>query len=375
MGVNRRQVLRKSLGLTTLGIPLLGAPTACRTASACEPLPPAANDRPIRAQAEKRGLLFGAAANRPALEQDGRYAEALAAECSMITPENSMKWERLRPAPDRFDFENADWLMAFAGEHGLQVHGHTLVWDKQLPDWFETHVEANNAEAVLIDHIETVAGHYAGRLRSWDVVNEAIDPDAGRGDGLRLSPWLEHLGPDYIDLAFHTAAEADPEALLVYNDFGVEYEGDWFEPRRDSMLDLLTGMVARGVPIDAVGIQAHLSGDKPTDFGRFARFLSDVAELGLDLMITELDVRDHKLPADVGERDCRVAAVYQAFLDVVLDQPRLRSIAVWGLSDRFSWLSAYEPRDDGLPVRPLPLDQDMQRKPAWTAISRALARP
>ena len=372
MGISRRQVLGKSLGLTTLGIPLLGAHTACQAASGCEPMPLAANAQPMREQAESRGLLFGAAADRAALARDRRYAEMLASECSMVTPENSMKWRSLRPTPDSFAFEDADWLVTFAEENDLRVHGHTLVWDKQLPDWFDAHIDGRSAEKLLIDHIETVAGRYVGRLRSWDVVNEAINPDDGRGDGLRLTPWLEHLGPGFIDVAFHAAAETDPEAILVYNDFGIEYDARWFNERRAHLLDLLSGMVARGVPIDALGIQSHLSGDRTPDFAHFERFLSGVADLGLDLMVTELDVRDENLPAHVKERDCRVAAVYREYLDVLLAQPRLRSLAVWGLSDRYSWLSEFAPRDDREPVRPLPLDAEMNRKPAWHAISEAL---
>lgn len=370
---SRRKVLKAGCRTAAYGMPLLfGLPAACRAVAGCETMSTAVDARPMKDQAEKRGLLFGTAADRDPLEYDPRYAQTLLAECAMVTPENSMKWERLRPTPDSFDFANADWMVDFAETNGLLIHGHTLVWHLQMPGWFDSHVDASNVEAVMSRHIGTVAGRYVGRLRSWDVVNEAINPDDGRGDALRLSPWLERLGPGYIDLAFHKAAETDPKAIRVYNDFGVEYEGRWYEDRRRSILDLLTGMVARGVPIDALGIQSHLSADLAPDFRRFGSFLSDVADLGLDLMITELDVRDHKLPADVIERDCRVAATYRAYLDVVLDQPRLRSITVWGLSDRYSWLVEFEPRDDGNPVRPLLFDHEMKRKPAWNAIANAL---
>lgn len=373
MKINRRGFVKTGCR-AACGLPLLvGLPAACRTVVDCNANTVAASRRPLKEQAEKHGLLFGAAADRNVLEEDPRYAETLIEECALVTPENSMKWERLRPTRDRFDFENADWLVDFAETNGLAVHGHNLIWHFQNPSWLETEMNAGNAEAIMTDHIETLAGRYAGRVRSWDVVNEAIDPDADRVHGLRPSPWLDHLGPDYIELAFRTAADADPEARLVYNDFGVEYQDRWFEDRRRALLDLLTGMVERGVPIDAVGIQSHLSADKTPDFGRFERFLTDITDLGLDLMVTELDVRDHKLPADIAERDCQVAATYHAYLEVVLDNPRLRSIAVWGLSDRYSWLTEFEPRDDGMLVRPLPFDLDMKRKPAWNAIANALA--
>lgn len=369
---SRRDVLRWGGRSAAWGLPLLAGLPADAKARSCDDPIIAANDRPLKEQAQRRGLLFGAAADRNTLEGNPRYAEAVAAECSMITPENSMKMERLRPAPKAFDFEHADWLVTFAEENGLLVHGHTLVWHLQLPGWLEEVVTKHNAERYLADHIQTVASRYAGRVRSWDVVNEAIEAGDGRGDGLRLSPWLRYLGTDYIELAFHMTRQVELNADLVYNDYGLEYEGDYFEQRRNHVLDLLAGLVAKGVPVDALGIQSHLSGDRQPNFERFARFLDDVRNLGLDIMITELDVRDRKLPADPAERDCRVADTYRAYLDVVLDNPNLRSIAVWGLSDRYSWLTEFEPRNDGKPVRPLPLDGDLKRKPAWHAISNAL---
>ncbi|MDH3662289.1 MAG: endo-1,4-beta-xylanase [Alphaproteobacteria bacterium] len=370
---SRRNVLKAGARSAASMVPLMLGLPACGQTVACEGPVEAASDRPLRAQAEDRGLLFGVAADRGALEGDLSYAQSIAAECSLLTPENDMKWQALRPKPDSFAFDDADWLVTFAEENGLRVHGHTLAWHYQLPDWFETTVDSANASSFLRDHIETVVGRYAGRVRSWDVVNEAIEPQDGRDDGLRRTPWLQRLGPDYIDLAYHAAAEADPDAVLVYNDYDIEYEGGYFEDRRRHLLDLLTGMVERGVPIHALGVQSHLRGHHQPEFDSFIAFLAEVADLGLDLMVTELDVRDHELAADVAERDCGVAATYQAYLDAVLDQPRLRSLAVWGLSDRYSWLSEFEPRDDGLPVRPLPLDREMKRKPAWNAISKALA--
>ncbi len=332
-----------------------------------------ASGRPLKARAEENGLLFGTAADRGALSGDPDYADRVVAECAMVTPENSMKWERIRPEPDRFDFGNADWLVDFAEARGLLVHGHTLVWDKQMPAWFDQVDDGKTAERVMIGHIETVAGRYAGRLRSWDVVNEAINPDDGRGDGLRATHWLRLLGPDYVDLAFRVASEVDPGAIRVWNDFGIEFDDDWSAPRREALLDQLTALVARGTPIDALGIQSHLSADPGHDFGPFDRFLSEVADLGLDVMITELDMRDAHLPADEAVRDGMVAETYKNYLDVVLAWPNVRSVAVWGLSDRHSWLSEFEPRDDGLPVRPLPLDRQLARKPAWSAISCALS--
>ncbi len=370
----RRQVLKAAAGCALVGPgTFFGAPRLAYGDAGCAAFGETSDGRPLKALARDRNLLFGTAADRDLLAEDQDYAKAVISECAMITPENSMKWERLRPTPETFSFDNADWLMDFAEANGIAFHGHTLVWHLQMPGWFEDVVTKRNAERYLADHIQTVAGRYAGRLRSWDVVNEAINPDYGRVDGLTVTPWLERLGPEYIPLAFRMAAEADPGAVLVYNDYGLEYEGDYFEARRQSLIDLLAGLVLDKTPIHALGVQSHLDGHLQPDFKRFARFLDDVAALGLDIMITELDVRDNDLPADIAKRDCAIAETYEAYLDVVLANPNVRSIAVWGLSDRYSWLSYFNPRDDGTPVRPLPLDADLKRKPAWNAISRALS--
>jgi endo-1,4-beta-xylanase len=372
--MNRRHFLEASGRLGALGLPWLAGLSACGPAKGCEgDWVEAASDQPIKVQAEQHGLLFGTAAHRAVLTENPRYAAMVIAECSMITPEDSMKWERIRPEPDGFDFENADWLVNFADQNGLLVHGHTLAWHLQMPPWFDEVANRRNAEKLLTGHIETLVGRYAGGVRSWDVVNEAIAPEDDRGDGLANTPWVRFLGPGYIDLAFRTAAAADPDAILVLNDYGVEYPDDYSELRRSHLLDLLTGLVASGTPVHALGVQSHLFADRAPDFERFERFLADVAALGLDIMITELDARDHGLPADETARDCLVAETYRAFLDVVMATPSLRSLAVWGLSDRYSWLNYMESRDDGESMRPLPLDSNLQRKPAWNAISRAIA--
>ncbi len=331
-----------------------------------------ADDRPLRRQASKRGVLYGAATEYDALINDPDQARALAHECAILVPENDSKWERLRPRPDGFDFAKMDGLVDFAATHDMKMRGHPLIWHSQLPSWFDDVVTRKNAEAFLVTHIETVAGRYAGRMHSWDVVNEAIWPDDGRADGLRHSPWLEYLGPGYLDLAFRTARAADPEAILVYNDFGIEYDDSWDSERRAMVLDLLSGLIANGTPIDAFGIQAHLVGHRVSDFDLLLAFMGELAALGLEVMITELDVTDNELPANIERRDQMVASAYERFLTAVLPHPAVTTLLTWGLADHYSWLNEFQPRADGLPPRPLPLDNHYRRKPSWHAISRAL---
>jgi endo-1,4-beta-xylanase len=330
----------------------------------------------LKAKAAAKGLIYGAAGRYKDLLADPKLAASLVQDCAVLVPEWELKWsvgdQPLRPGPSQFDFTQADGMIEFAQAHNLLMRGHTLVWHWSLPDWLEEKVNRQNAERSLVSHIRTVAGRYAGQIHSWDVVNEAIALEDGKENGLRNTPWLELLGPNYIDLAFQTAAEADPNALLVYNDYGLEYDRQTDAAKRTAVLKLLERLKAGGTPVHALGIQSHLGGDA-TDFNpsKLRRFLADVASLGLKIMITELDVIDQKLPADISTRDRIVASAYEDYLSTVLDEPAVIAVLTWGLSDRYTWLSDFNPRADGAPVRPLPLDENMNRKLAWNAIARA----
>lgn len=339
-----------------------------------------ASSRPLKEQAAARNLIYGAAARYEQLMFDPDFADRLTEEASILVPEWELKWtagdKTLRPGPNTFDFPAPDAMAKFAQERGLLLRGHTLIWHDSLPQWFDEFVTPQNAQQVLTHHIETVAGRYAGQMHSWDVVNEAIAYDprkSRRADRLRLTPWLKFLGPEYIDLAFRTAAAADPKALRVYNDFGLDYNTPRDTAKRAAVLQLLRQLKAQGTPIDALGIQAHLRGDA-TEFNPqvLRQFLKDVAALDLKILITELDVADDQLPPAVEVRDRIVAGAYEDYLSVVLDEPAVIAVITWGLSDRYTYLSEFHPRADGLPVRPLPLDQDLKPKLAWNAIARAI---
>jgi endo-1,4-beta-xylanase len=327
---------------------------------------------PLTERAAARGILYGAAGN-PKVLSDQELAPVFVRECGILVPENELKWTALRPSPTRFDFRKGDWLAEFAHSHDLLFRGHTLVWEQALPDWFEETVNAENAEQFLTEHITTVVQHYAGQMHSWDVVNEAIAvPYSTRSDGLRHSPWLQFLGQDYVELAFRVAAAADPQAMLVYNNHWLDYDTPRDNAQREAVLNLLTRLKANGTPVHALGIQAHLEGHE-TRFNpdKLREFLRSVASLGLKILITELDVADNRLPADIAVRDRIVASVYEDYLSVVLDEPAVMAVLTWGLSDRYTWLSTFTPRSDGAPVRPLPLDDQLNRKLAWNAMARA----
>jgi endo-1,4-beta-xylanase len=321
-------------------------------------------------RAAAKGLLYGAATTANRLSSDADFAACVARECKILVAENDLKWKALRPAPDQFDFSQGDRLLDFTQRHNMQFRGHTLVWHDGLPDWFEDTVTADNAEQFLRTHIQTVVSHYAGKMHSWDVVNEAVLPEHEKPYGLRDTPWFRYLGESYIDIAFETAAQADPDAMLVYNDYGIDYDIAQEERKRTAVLELLSRLKSRGVPVHALGLQAHLHGDL-THFNpdKLRSFIQDAANMGLKVLITELDVSDRRLPRDVDTRDRQVAKVYEAYLTAALAEPSVIAVLTWGLSDRYTWLSRFQPRSDGASVRPLPLDEQLQRKRAWRAIA------
>lgn len=319
----------------------------------------------LQALAAASGRIWGAAVTNEQL-RDPSFRALVVAQAGLIVPENEMKWDRLEPAPVRFDFSASDQLLAFARAEGLAMRGHTLVWHQQLPNWVQE-LPGPELRQALERHIRTVAGHYRGQLQSWDVVNEPIADD---GTGLRRSLWLEKLGPDYIAQALTWAHAADPTARLVINDYGLEGDDPKSARKREQFLALVRDLRRRGVPLQAVGLQGHLyaNGSGPTTFTQLPAFLQALADLGLDIYITELDVNDRSLPAAIPERDRRVAAVYADFLQAVLPQPRLKLLVGWGLSDRYTWLNSFFPRADGLPQRPLSFDEKGAGKPATQVI-------
>ena len=331
----------------------------------------------LNERAAAKGLIYGAAIQYSQLSSDPELIKSIKHECGMLVPEWELKWsageQLLRPSSDRFDFTRADWMANFAKAHGLRLRGHTLVWHESLPKWFNETVNSGNSRRFLAQHIKTVVQRYSGKIHSWDVVNEAIEIKDGRDDGLRITPWLKSLGTNYIDLAFRLTSASDPQALLVYNDFGLDYDTPKDEAKRNAVLKLLAGLKSQGTPIHALGIQAHLSpgGKNKFNLEKIRQFLRDVASLGLKIMITEMDVTDKNLPVDIRVRDRIVAGVYEDYLATVLDEKAVIAVITWGLSDRYSWLSEFEPRDDAAPVRTLPLDAQMRPKLAWNAIARA----
>ncbi|MGK6319193.1 endo-1,4-beta-xylanase [Sphingomonas sp. DT-204] len=332
----------------------------------------------LDARARRSGRHFGCAIKSSQLAKDPPFIAAVLREAGMIVPEYELKRHVTQAKPGRYDFSGADRLADFARAHDLAMRGHTLVWYAFNPPWLEAalaQAEGPAREALLTGYIDTAMHRYAGRIGEWDVVNEAVEPKEGRPDGMRAkNPWAQAFGERYIDIAFHAAREADPDARLFLNDFGLEHDSARCAARRGAILKLLERLLARGVPVDALGIQGHL---KPFREGFsekvFADFLAEVRGMDLGIAITEFDIADRGGPGRVDLRDADVAAVGRAFLDVALDNRAVGPVLSWGLSDRYSWLSTYpEYRwPDGQFSRGLPLDADLNRKRLWAAIAAA----
>jgi endo-1,4-beta-xylanase len=346
-------------------------------AAALAASPPAAASEVQRlgALAASRGILFGSMVTLSMLRDMPELRALLHADVCAITPGLELKWAGLRPSTDRFDFTGADMLLGFAEGAGIAVYGHALVWHEALPGWFDLGPGTASARRVLEKHISTVVRRYAGRIGAWDVVNEPINPPDNQPGGLRTSPFLQALGPDYIATALQMTAEADPGAKLVINEYDLELRARDQEARRQAMLELLNRLVQRRVPVHALGIQAHVAPrSAPLDPELLRRFIRDVGSLGLQVYITELDIIDRLLPADTAARDAEVANWYRDLLGTALAEPAVRRVTVWGLSDRGSWVNqnSFVRRRDGLPSRAHPYDAAFHRKPAWDAIAAAL---
>ncbi|HZK90100.1 MAG TPA: endo-1,4-beta-xylanase [Stellaceae bacterium] len=353
---------------------MLLAPAA---GAVCRPAFAASGALGLRTIAASRGLLYGSYLDMWEMRALADYAALAARECGVMVSAR-MDWDHLQPSAESHDFAAVDTDYDWARAHDMKFRGHALVWGERAPKWFAGLPNRAAAIAALEAHIGATCRHFAGRMQSWDVVNEAILVGSGRADKLRPHVFLDKIGPDYLDIAFRAARAADPVARLVYNDFGVEFGApDQLEKRR-VLLGLIDGFKERGTPIDAIGLQSHLSIAEMAQFDDkdFGYFLDELAARGLEVMLTELDCIDKGAPSDIAARDAAVAAAYRRYLDVALANRAVTTVINWGLSDRQSWIVSGDDllarRADGLRPRPLPFDTDLHPKPAYRAIAEAL---
>jgi endo-1,4-beta-xylanase len=312
------------------------------------------------------------------------YAAILERECELLVPENELKWQWTRPAPDRFDFRQFDAIADYAARHKFKLRGHTLFWTpaKWYPKWLaETHFRsAVEAERLLTTHVQTVCRRYGERIYSYDAVNEAVQPETGL---IRDTNVTRALGGEaFLDLMFHTARAEAPHAQLVYNDYMSWERNSEDETHIRGVLKLLEGFRKRGTPVDALGVQSHirLLKHRPVaeivreSEGPWRRFLDEVVGMGYQLVITEFDVNDRAAPTAVAPRDRMVADYAKAYLDLMLSYPQLRDVLCWGMVDRYSWLEGFDPRADKTPKRGTPYDAKFRPKPLREAIAKAFSQ-
>jgi endo-1,4-beta-xylanase len=313
----------------------------------------------LRGSVAKPGLVIGAAAFPEGLD-DHRYASALRGEFNALTPENAMKWGPIHPEPARWNFEPADRLVAFAAAHHMKIKGHALIWHEMLPGYVKA-LPPDELRRALHEHIWTLVSRYKGRVHAWDVVNEAIDDSKG----LRPSVFLARLGEGYIAEAFRIAHDADPEALLIYNDYGCEGLG----AKAERQYQLLRGLKDAGVPIHGVGLQMHIQAARPPRVEDVRANVERLGALGLRVNISELDIRLRSLDLPWPERLELQARIGRELLAACLHQPTFDGITFWGFTDAHSWIHRRYGED-----RPLLFDREYEPKPLYFAIREALRR-
>jgi endo-1,4-beta-xylanase len=287
-----------------------------------------------------------------------QYQDTARAEFNILTPENALKFDAVHPAQTTYNFAPADTMLAFATANGIAFHGHTLVWHSQLPGWVTGgNWNATTLTAVMDDHIDTVMGHYRGKALAWDVVNEALNDDGTR----RTSVWQNVMGQTYIEHAFTRARAADAAAKLVYNDYNIETAG----AKSNAVFAMAQDFKSRGVPIDGIGFQMHL-----TNGGIGGQALADnmarFAALGLEIYITEMDVR-YTTPISAADLQNQ-ATVYRTVIDRCRAQAACKSVQVWGVTDKYSWVPQTFPGQGDA----LLFDANYNAKPAYFAVQAGL---
>jgi endo-1,4-beta-xylanase len=325
--------------------------------------------------AAKNGFMFGAACG-PVIDKDLAYRELYTTHTKIVTTDIAMKMGTIAPQAGPKRFESADRLLQFCNEHRIPMRGHCLIWNEWVPQWIKA-MSVSERQTFFDGYIEEVVGRYAGKLQSWDIVNEPFWPGHKAPGGYRLGPWYDAFGTDYIRRAFERAAIVDKKTKFVLNEAQTERDDDVGRAVREGLLRLVDELQHAGVRLQAVGLQGHLQPRYPHDPGRFAEFLHALAGRGVDIYITEFDVRDDTFPDDIAARDAMVAKTAENFLDTVLKVPAVKAVIAWELADNYSFYTDAVKRKDPLAQRlprPLPFDDAMQKKPLWFAMARAFEK-
>jgi endo-1,4-beta-xylanase len=313
--------------------------------------------------AKKAGIDLGTAVAMDVLAKDTKYSALVAKEFTSVTAENAMKWESVEQTRGTYDWSQGDTLVDFAKKNNQVVRGHTLVWHSQIPSWLKQGIADEKftkaqLRALLKKHITDQTRHFRGKIKQWDVVNEAFN-DTGTP---RYTVWRESGGPNYIANAFRVAHAADPKAKFFYNDFNIEGIG----PKSDAVYAMVKDFKKRGVPIDGVGFQTHLGQQYPfpTDF---EKNLQRFADLGVQVSLTELDVR-MELPV-TAQKTATQTQYYTSVFKACLKVKACGSVTFWGFDDLHSWVPGYFAGEGSA----APFDRRLEPKPVWADIQKILA--
>ncbi|MDG4824205.1 endo-1,4-beta-xylanase [Asanoa sp. WMMD1127] len=292
--------------------------------------------------AERGGRYFGTAVAANKLS-DSAYTTILNREFNQVTPENEMKIDATEPQRGQFSYGSADRIVQHATSRGMKVRGHTLAWHSQQPGWMQS-LSGSTLRQAMLNHVTQVATHFRGQVTWWDVVNEAY---ADGSSGARRDSNLQRTGNDWIEAAFRAADAADPNAQLCYNDYNID---NWNDAKTQAVYRMVQDFRSRGVPIDCVGLQSHFTGGSNYP-SNYRTTLSSFAALGVDVHITELDIRN--APSDA----------YRNVVNDCLAVARCKGITVWGIRDSDSWRSGESP---------LLFDGGGNKKAAYNAVLTAL---
>ncbi|MBO3083797.1 endo-1,4-beta-xylanase [Cellulomonas fengjieae] len=288
---------------------------------------------------------------------ESAYKSIADSEFNLVVAENAMKWDATEPSQNSFSYGAGDQVASYAASTGKELYGHTLVWHSQLPNWVKN-LSGTALQSAMTNHVTNVATHYKGKVSSWDVVNEAFDDDGTRRDD---STFQQKLGDGYIETAFRAARAADPTAKLCIND----YNTDAINAKSTAIYNLVRDFKARGVPIDCVGFQSHLIiGQVPSTM---QQNLQRFADLGVDVRITELDIR-MQTPADANKLATQ-AADYKKVFQICNAVSRCQGVTIWGITDKYSWVPDTFPGQGAALV----WDSNYAKKPAYDAIASAFA--
>lgn len=344
------------------------------------------SDEPGLKDAFEGDFLIGTSMNMPQITGRDTMAQPfIAKHFNSVTGENCMKWERIHPEPGRYEFALADSMVAYALRNNITVIGHVLLWHSQTPAWVFQDSLGNplSRDALLErlrDHISTVVGRYKGKVKGWDVVNEAVADDGT----MRQTKWLQIIGEDYIEKAFQYAYEADPDAELYYNDYNNEERA-----KRAGVIPIIRNLQEKGIRIDGVGIQGHWHLDSP-DFAIVDESISEYAALGMQVMITEMEINVLPTPAWLYGAEISRMAEYKDSLNpyvaglpdsvetqlndryaelfrlLLKHRESVSRVTFWGVHDGYSWKNGWP-----IPGRtnyPLLFDRSYKPKPAYYAV-------